>query len=307
MVAAQFPITAQSIGAHTITVFIDPNDLFPETYKPDNIASIQITVNGLSATPFYPYEGSRQFCDVAANNVHFIVLTPSGSLPTDNVEIQLDTTQAFSNSFLDKSTPIGSSYYVTSDAQLTSIPVPYSGVYWWRSRVVRSASDMTDWEYATFSTSAAPRSEFSYTSPEQLASTINNGLSLDLQGRLYISTHDTLRYEAISHGVNDIRAFSNPVSSILLNNTPIFSFTDSNGSAYAIVVFSADGSQIDSLRSAEFQLFYGALQPAQDSAAAVFDSVINAIPANRRVIVLTVGQPALGLFILGTDSALETL
>ncbi len=298
-VSALFGLNTQSIGLHTITVAIDPDHRLPESYRPDDSASIQIQVNGLSTTNFFPYEGERQLCDISPSNVHFIVLTPAGSSPNDQVEIQLDTTQTFSNVFIDQKSMISSSYYVTFDIPMPATSIPQSSVYWWRTRVIHaSGGDTTSWQYATFSTGAAPRSEFSYTSPQQLYSTNVNGLGLNSQGMLSLLLKDTMRLEAISHGINDVtldKTFA-PYAQVSLNGIQIWQDTEilSNGSVFdngfAILVWSPDGTQIDSVY--EFEMPWDSIghQSFETPMAASFNSVLSAIPSGRRVMVLTVGS-----------------
>jgi len=298
-VSAVFGLNTQSIGLHRITVIIDPDHNFTEeSYRPDDSASIQVQVNGLSTTAFFPYEGERQLCDIGPNSVHFIVLPPSGSNPNDQVELELDTTEAFSNFLTDRKTPIGSSYYVTFDIPIPPSPVPSSSVYWWRTRVVRTSGDTTQWQYATFSTAPAPRSEFSYTSTEQLTSTIVNGLTLNAHGMLYLPLQDTMHLQAISHGINDVTlggTFS-PYTQVSLNGIPIWQDTAilSNGSifdnGFVVLVWTPDGTQIDS--ADEFEMPWDSLgqQHYEDSMAVIFNAALSAIPPSRRVMVLTVGS-----------------
>jgi len=304
VVNAQFSLTQQSIGAHRISVVIDPDRNFPESYRPDDSASIQVQVNGLSTTPFYPYEGSRAFCDIGTSSVHFIILTPAGASGSDQVEIELDTTKQFSEILADRKASVGSSYYIPFDISIPAAPKPFSSVYWWRSRVVRANGDTTDWQYATFSTALASRSEFSYTSSEQLYSTVINGLSVDSRGMLFLPAHDTSIITALSHGQDDsnlVQAYSQ----VSING--MSQYVDGK-EGIAVLVFTPDGSQIESAN--EFYLpwpdFLGNPQ-LQDSMARIFDSVLNVIPLNRRVIVLTVGQMDFQNFLDSTRAQMQTL
>jgi hypothetical protein len=295
-VSVEFGLTATSIGLHEICVVIDPDHNFPEFYRQDDSACVQIQINGLSTTPFFPYEGERQLCDIRPNSVHFIVLPPSGSNPNDQVELQLDTTIAFTNILVDRKTSIGSAYYIPFDVTIPAAPIPSSSVYWWRTRVVRASGDTTPWQPASFSTGSAARSEFSYTSKDQLDTTIVNGLSINTRGMLYLPQQDTMRLEGISHGLGDtnIRADA-PYAQVFLNGR--FYWEDSgyyNGSVfdngYAVLVWTPDGTQIDSVFEFEmpWQLQYDTT--FQDSMAVIFNSVLSAIPQNRLVMVLTVGS-----------------
>ncbi len=308
--SVSFPLTTQSIGTHQISVVIDPDRAFPESYRPDDSTSIQVRINGLSTTPFYPYEGSRGFCDISSSAVHFIVLTPAGASPGDQVELELDTTDQFSDILVNQKKGIGASYYVTFDVSIPSAPKPWSSVYWWRSRVVRANGDTTDWQYATFSTASAPRSEFSYTSREQDSSTIISGLALDQRGLLYLPTQDTLRLEAISHGLFDSTLGSSnvPFAQVFINDKFFHQWGGGNlFNGFVIVEWTPDGTQIDT--SYEFDMHWQNIgnQSFEDSAAIVFNSVLNGIPLNRRVMVLTVGSVQFPTFIDSTESELQSL
>ncbi|HEX5315315.1 MAG TPA: FlgD immunoglobulin-like domain containing protein, partial [Candidatus Kapabacteria bacterium] len=310
IVSAKFALTAQSIGAHRISVVIDPDRSFPESYRPDDSANIQVQVNGLSTTPFYPYEGSRAFCDISTSTVHFIVLTPSGTVPGDQVELELDTTDQFSNILADRKTNIGASYYVTFDVSIPAVPKPWSSVYWWRSRVVRANGNITDWQYASFSTASAARSEFSYTSPEQDSSMIVSGLSLDQRGFLYLPKQDTLRLEAISHGLNDLSLGNSftPFAQVNINGKDSQEYGGGNSfNGFVLVEWAPDGSQVDT--AYEFYMPWQNIgnQSFEDSAATVFNSVLTSIPQSRRVMVLTVGSVQFPSFIDSTKRALQSL
>ncbi len=306
-VSARFAINSESIGAHTISVVIDPDNHFEEVYRPDDSASVHILINGLSTNPFYPYEGSRQFCDISGSNVHFIVLTPPGATTSDRVELQVDTTQAFSRILLDQRTNIGSTSYVAFDVTIPPASVPLSSVYWWRTRIVRSSGDTTAWQYATFSIAPADRSEFSYSSPEQLASTIISGLSLNNQGMLFLPTQDTIRYEAISHGVNDSGIAFSPYAQIRINDHSAYQFIAPLGVGYSIAQFTKDGSQIE--RVNEFQIPWDQAYNVSvgDSLGTIFDSVIRSIEPGRRVAIVTVGQPYVAGFIDSVKAELQSL
>ena len=310
LASAQFPLNAQSIGTHQISVLIDPDRNFPESYRPDDSTSIPFRVNGLSTTPFYPYEGSRAFCDISTSSVHFIVLTPAGTSPNDQVELEFDTTDQFSNILADRKANIGTSYYATFDVSIPALPKPWSSVYWWRSRVVRANGDMTDWQYASFSTASAPRSEFSYTSPEQDSSTIVSGLALDARGFLYLPKQDTLRLEAISHGLDDFTLGSSqvPFAQIFINGKPFQEYGGGNlFNGFVVVEWTPDGSQIDTVY--EFDMHWQNIGDVsfEDSAASVFDSVLNQIPQNRRVMLMTVGSVQFQNFIDSTERELQSL
>jgi len=308
-VSAQFPLTAQAIGPHTIRVIVDPDRRFAESYRLDDSASIQILVNGLSTTAFYPYEGARQFCDVSPGSTHFIVLTPAGTNPSDQVELELDTTERFSNILLDRKTAVGTSYDVTFDVPLPPAPVPFFSVYWWRTRIVRGNGDTTGWQYATFSIAPAARPEFSYAAPEQLASTIVSGLSLDIRGRLYLPQQDTMRIEAISHGLNDstLGGSFSPYAQVLLNGYSLYEAGGNLFNGFVLLLWSADGSQIPTAN--EFNMPWTEIgNPAfEDSAAHIFDSLLAAVPQGERVTVLTIGSTDFQYFFDSTKAEMESI
>jgi hypothetical protein len=315
-VSSTFGLNAQSIGSHHICVDIDPNHNFPEFDTADNSACIQIQVNGLSTTAFFPYEGERDLCDIGPNSVHFIVLPPSGSNPNDQVELQLDTTQAFSHFLVNRTASIGTAYYIPFDIPIPASPIPTSSVYWWRTRVLRTTGDTTQWQYATFSTGAAPRPEFSYTSPEQLSSTIVNGLNINTRGELYLPQQNIMRLEAISHGLEDSvlgQTFA-PYAQVILNGIPYWQDTEvlSNGflfdNGFVVLVWTPDGTQIDSVY--EFEMHWEQINDTtfEDSMATIFNSVLASIPQTRRVIVLTVGSVEFNnIFFPAVQAQMESL
>jgi hypothetical protein len=284
-------LTPLSIGQHTLYVTIDPAHNFPESDTLDNTASLQIQVNGLSATPFYPYEGSRQFCDENQSSVHFIVLVPQGVNPSDQVELDLDTTERFANPIRSKHTNAGSSYYVTFDIPLPATPIPNSGVYWWRTRIHKTTGETSPWEYATFSTAAAPRSEFSYSSPEQLASTVVSGLIVDQKGMLVIPMQDTVRFEVISHGQHDSAINGVAVGQIFINDRSVFEAQYSI-QGYEIARLTIDGSGIDTVYKFDVDYLKGTDTSYTHPIADAFAATIANFPAGTRVIVLTNQQPA---------------
>ncbi len=315
-VTASFGLNAQSVGSHQICVYIDPNRNFKEeSDTTDNSACIQLQVNGLSTTAFFPYEGERELCDIGPSSVHFIVLPPSGSNPNDEIELELDTTNAFTSVLADRKTGIGTAYYVTFDVSIPASPVPYSTVYWWRTRVDRTTGDTTPWQNATFSTGSAPRAEFSYTSPQQLTSTMINGLGINASGMLYLSTLDTLRLEAISHGLADVNIGADaPYAQVLLNNFTLWQDSEvlSNGTifdnGFVILVWTPDGSQIQT--AYEFEMPWDSIgnQSFETSMAHVFDSVLQTVPQSTRVMVLTVGSVDFGqYFFPAVQAQMESL
>ncbi|HEY3875002.1 MAG TPA: C25 family cysteine peptidase, partial [Candidatus Kapabacteria bacterium] len=312
--SATFGLTQQSIGTHTISIVIDPNRQFPESYLGDSSASIQIRVNGISTSPFYPYEGSRAMCDLGPT-VHFIVLTPPASNANDLVQIQLDTTEAFSSPVLDRKTNVGAGYYVTFDLPLPASPVPTSSVYWWRTRLIRTNGDTTIWQPSTFSTAIASRPEFSYTSPEQLFSTAINGLGINSRGFLSLLQQDTLRLEAISLGLLDseVGQSSTPFAQVDLNGRTYWQDSGTyNGlpfrSGFIILIWTPDGSQIDT--DYQFEMEYPQIGDSvfETTMARAFDSVIAGIPTGRRVMVLTVGSVDFAqYFFPKTEPEMQTL
>ena len=302
-VSASFSLTKQSVGEHTITITIDPDRHYKQLDTANETASITILVNGLSVTNFYPYEGSRGFCDISSTESHFIVLLPVGSTASDQVELQIDTAQEFMHPF-DKDTAAGTRYFQQMDAPLTSVPIPSTGVYWWRSRLVKANGTMSDWEYATFSTAPSSQSEFCYNSSEQLTSTIESGLAVQ-NGKLYLPLQNKVRYEVISHGINDTNIVTfNPVSEILINDHTAFTFQE-NG--YIIAPLTADGSRVDT----EYVFIAPDYGDSVSQARMViqFDSVIGSIKDSTRVIVFTNLQPQLPWFSndLRVQAAMQTL
>ena len=296
MVSARFRLTDLSVGQHTITVHIDPDHRFPQSDTLDDEAFVQIQVNGLSATPFYPYEGSRAFCDEDQSHARFVVLLPQGSNPTDQVELQLDTTQQFTTPILTRQSNAGTSYYVTFDVPIPATPIPFSRDYCWRTRIHRTTGEFSQWEDATFSTAAATKAEFSYSSPEQLFSTVVSGLAVDGSGSLVLPARDSVRYELISHGLADSGFFTKVPCLIFINERFRFSYTPAGYDlqGYVIAKLTNDGSDIDSVFTFDVNYTLGNDVSYTGPIADSFVSVIRGFPDSTRVVVMTNGQPAYG-------------
>ena len=115
---------------------------------------------------------------------------------------------------------------------------------------------------------------------------------------LYLSTLNTLRLEAISHGIDDsvLGQTFTPYAQVFLNGIPFWEDTAvlSNGSifdnGFVVLVWTPDSSQIDTVN--EFEMPWDSIGAMhfEDSMAAVFNSVLAAIPPSRLVMVLTVGS-----------------
>jgi len=294
-VQTTFPLTNESIGRHRISITIDPLGRVVQSYHEDDSASLDIQVNGFSASPFYPYEGSRQFCDVDQNKVHFIVLTPSVANTNDQVELEVDTSRSFERPIVSRSAPITSGYYLTYDVPLPAAPIPSSSVYWWRTRLVRGNGDTAQWEYATFSTASAEHSELSYSSSGQLSSAINIGLSTNPSGALFLPLQDTLRFEAWAQGGHDsgVQAF-HPISRLIQNNQVVYQFLGYDG--YTILELSSDSTHIEKVFEFSLDFHFSGDPVYCDSIARIFDSVLASIPVGRKVVVMSSGQPAYPTF-----------
>lgn len=292
-VSAQFHLTDASIGEHTIAVSIDPGRHFRpfETDTTDDDASLKILVNGLSATPFYPWEGARNVCDVSGSNVHFIVLLPPHI--ASRIQFELDTTPTFAHPLLSRDTAAGSRFYGSLDVSLSGLLVPAFSVYWWRTRIIRLAGDTSVWEYATFSTASAARAEFSYTSADQLASTIVSGLAADPVHGLYLPKQDTVRYDVISHAVQDSGSVGFSTSLILINDHPVVSYSNQG---YLIARLTNDRGGIDTVYEFDVDYLRNGDSAYTLPIANAFDSVLKSFPDSTAVIVLTNVQPAFSYF-----------
>ncbi|MDP4200714.1 MAG: C25 family cysteine peptidase [Bacteroidota bacterium] len=303
-VFAQLHLSDASTGEHIIRVSVDPDRHFRpfETDTTDDDASQRILINGLSATPFYPWEGARAVCDVSANQVHFIVLFPPRA--ASRMQFELDTTRAFAHPILTRDTAAGTRFFGTLDVSLTGLPVPASSVYWWRTRIIRSTGDTSAWQSASFSTASAPRAEFSYASTEQLASTIVSGLAIDPAHGLFLPIQDTIRYDVISHGVNDSGVYFNPVSQIFVNDRSLFSYAKQG---YVIARLTKDGGGIDT--AYEFSVDWTRNGDSNYTLpiANAFDSVIASLPDSTWVIVLTNLQPAFNFITYNNPSVLQAM
>jgi hypothetical protein len=291
---AIFTLDTFAIGANTLRIKIDYDNQFAETNENDNEVAIPFQVNGFSATPFFPPEGAKNFCDVTADSIRFTSLVPSNAANA-LVELEVDTTILFTNPRSFGSSTTQGIFYERSVSR-SDLPKPFSNVIWWRTRLLPSGGNPSPWLTASLDLGSSGKPAFSYSTADQLAQTIVSGLTIDpSDGSLVIPTSEKLIYDVIAHGVNDSNSTLNPIGQIFVNGSSKYSFT---GNGVAVAVLKPDNSGIDNNSIYEF------INPnAVDSATNVglalqFDSVIKTIPAGRNVIVLTNFQPFIAFFTL---------
>ncbi|MDP4237182.1 MAG: C25 family cysteine peptidase [Bacteroidota bacterium] len=298
---AVFSLDSFAVGSNTLRIFVDYDNQFAETNENDNEASVSFLVNGNSGTPFYPPEGSKYFCDIRTDSVNFILLLPANVSGPTSVELQFDTTSAFNSGVLrDFPGMQGSGLFFQRAFARTVLPNPSSHVLWWRSRVLLPSGVQSGWQAQSLSLEApkpaGARSEFSYTTGDQLASTIISGLEDDpADGALFIPLKDTVRYEVEARGLLDtnVQGSGLPVGLFLINGkSKETRYINGQFVALTLHEMTADSSGIE--QTFEF------LKTDNDSIGKILaDSlvaVINGIPDGRRVIALTNFAPLIPSF-----------
>lgn len=298
---AIFSLDSFAVGTNTLDIFIDYDNQFAETNEADNEASVTFLVNGNSGTPFYPPEGSKYFCDIRTDSVNVILLLPANALNATTIDLQFDTTSAFNSKALkDFSGLQGSGLFFQKSFARSALPNPSSHVIWWRSRVLLPSGSQSNWQVRTLSLDApkppGARSEFSYSTGDQLATTIVTGLQEDpADGALFIPLKDTVQYDVEARGLLDtnVQGSGLPVGLVLINGRS----TETRyigGQFVALTLFemTADSSGIG--QTFEF------LKTDKDSIGKILAdslvSVVNGIPDGRRVIALTNFAPIIPSF-----------
>ncbi|MEP7234386.1 MAG: C25 family cysteine peptidase [Ignavibacteriota bacterium] len=294
-----------AVGSNSLEVFIDHDNQFAETDENDNSATVNFLVNGYSAAPFYPPEGSKYFCDLGTDSVRLILLLPPDKGAVANIAIEFDTTSAFNSSVLKTFSGLqGSGVFFQRSFSRSELPDPTSKVLWWRSKSNLSNGNPSDWQIHSFSISApkppGARSEFSYSTADQLLTTIQSGLQVDkADGALFIPQHDTISYQVDARGFLDQNVVNQrPIGQLLFNGNVAFQTTyESNGAFIPlwILELTADSSSLDSVI-------------AFKTTATVdeFIAAVNGIPDGRRVFVLTNFDPS-QLFWLGSSGARDAM
>jgi hypothetical protein len=302
-VQASFLLSRQSVGEHTISVKIDPLDQYAETHEEDNEASTKVLVSGISVTPFYPYEGASGVCDISGRIAHAILIVPRSEqgVVAGKIEVELDTTSAFSRPWHTE-VATGDAQYVELDLDLANVGAPSTGVYWWRSRLVPSAGDPSDWQSSSFAAEPARATGFAYISGDQLRQSIVSGLDVNANGRLYLPEHDTDIFDVVSLSSTDPFTFGVPRSSISINHRTAYEFVNIG---FALAELTSDGSSIDTV----FEFLHSDDSAQQVGLANEFDSLVSTIPIGRKVIVFSNWQPFMYYFSLSpkVQSALESL
>ncbi len=288
-VSATFPIDTSLVGQHTISVFVDYDSLYREENENDNLATVGVLVNGSSVTTLYPPEGSRDFCDVSADSIHFVLLAPvigAQSSVAGVIEIEMDTTSAFSNS----------RNVVTLNVQRSPVeigvprallPISSSKVVWIRIRFTPPSTQVKGpWVVLSESIDQSTAPEFSYSTGDQLRTTIQDHLTLTPLGALTLPISDTTRIEVVSHGGNDTtNAGAGATSHLIVGKA------DSSviGPFLTVAYLSQDGTAIESF--VEIHAPLDGNDSENLAVAGIFDSLVKTIPSGRRVAVFTTLQP----------------
>ncbi len=285
-ISATFPIDTFAVGSNTLRIKIDYDDKFAETNEKDNEIAIPFYISGRSATPFYPPEASKNFCDVTTDSIRFISLIPVKTIGA-TVELEVDTTVRFTNSKPIVSGLLSSIFFDRTVAR-SVLPNPSSGVIWWRTRLIIPGSDPTPWQVASLDLLSDGKPMLSLSSRDQLERMIVSGLKIDeLDGALTIPESDTVRFRVISRTAQA----TVPVSQILANDQALSTFFNAGT---VVAILTPDGSGIENGTSYIFPSFQDTLLTKQ--LAVTFDSLIASVPTGRKVIVYTNLQPATPMF-----------
>jgi hypothetical protein len=286
LITATFPIDTFAVGSNTLRTKIDYDDKFAETNEKDNEIAIPFFISGRSATPFYPPEASKNFCDVATDSVRFISMIPVKTIGA-TVELEVDTTIRFTNSKLVTSGAFQGIFFDRTVAR-SVLPNPFSGVIWWRTRLLVPGSDPTPWQVASLDLRSGGKSMLSLSSRDQLERMIVSGLKIDeSDGSLSIPESDIVQYRVIAK--TDLKPF--PVSQITANNSVLSNFS---AAGTVVAILTPDGSGIENGTSYIFLSHQDTL--LTKPLAVTFDSLIASVPAGRKVIVYTNHQPATPMF-----------
>jgi hypothetical protein len=286
VITATFPIDTFAVGSNTLRIKIDFDDKFAETNEKDNEVALPFYISGRSATPFYPPEASKNFCDVTADSVRFLSLIPIKTVGA-TVELEVDTTIRFTSPKLISSGSIPGIFFDRMVAR-NILPNPSSGVIWWRSRLLIPGSDPTPWQYASLDLRSSGKPMLSLSSRDQLERSIVSGLKIDeTDGSLSIPQNDTVLY--IVNAKTGKGSF--PISQITANSKALSTYRD-GGTAVAILT--PDGSGIEN----NITYIFPSLQDTNltKPLANSFDSLIATVPLGRKVIVYTNLQPATPMF-----------
>lgn len=301
-----------AVGPNTLDILVDFDNQFPESNKLDNEAQVTFLVNGNSATPFYPPEGSKYFCDITPDSVHVILLLPHTASGATMIDVQFDTTSAFNSTLLkDFSGFQATGLFFQKSFARSTLPTSVSNVIWWRARSTLSSGNQSTFQAQSFSLNApkptSARSEFSYSTGDQFMNTIISGLQVDKNdGALFIPLRDTVIYDIEARGQHDSNVVGSqtPVGLVLINGRTVYEtpYIQGQFTSVALLELTPDGSGI--AQAFEF------LHPDNDSVATVFadslTAIIQSIPTGRQVIVLTNFQPFYPIF-THSDTVLHAL
>lgn len=278
------PLDTFAIGTNQLRVKIDNDEFYAETEERDNEAILTFQVSGFTATPFFPPEGAKNFCDVAGDSIRFVLMLPKPSAISgvSTVELEADTMSAFAAPMRLGSFNASGGFFEHSVAK-TSLPSPASGVIWWRSRLTITGSDPSPWSIASVNIASSGTPMFSYTTGDQLERTIISGLRREPDGALAIPQSDTVIWDVIAHGQEDTNTTRIPISQILANRRSLFQF-DKIGIIVAPIA--ADEANLGDTVYRFINILKDSLEYGEQLVKE-FDSVIALIPDGRKVIVLT--------------------
>lgn len=282
IITAVFPLDTFAIGSNTLRIKIDHDEKYSETNEKDNEVAISFYISGKSASPFYPPEASKNFCDVMADSIRFLSLIPVKTTGA-TIEIEVDTTYRFTLPKNIVSSPFTGIFFDRMIPR-SLLPISSSGVLWWRTRLLIPGNGPTPWQIASYDLRAGGKPMLSVSSKDQLERMIVSGLKVDeSDASLAIPDNDTIVYKVVAM----TSAKQPPVSQILANDVAVSTFFNAGT---AVAILTPDGSGIENNTTYIFPSEqYDTLLMLQ--LANTFDSLIASVPNGRKVIVYTNLQP----------------
>ncbi|MBS1903209.1 MAG: T9SS type A sorting domain-containing protein [Bacteroidetes bacterium] len=292
-------LDTSSIGLHSLHIYIDSLNQFPETNELDNEAIVSFSVSGGYTQIVFPPEGAKNFCDIRLDSLRVSITVPSPQALT-GFDVQADTTVAFTNPRTLFEVTTDSETYYSRMIATADLPNPSSGVIWWRTIAHPKNKPDEPSPASSFSIRLTQeRSSLSYTTPDQLARTVVTGLVVDqANGALLLPNNEEVRYDIEARGLQDTNVNLLPSGHVYLNDTTLLYKTRrvADGGFFngvMLLVLSNDGQSLQSVF--EFENAHNDSVGYGQMLADSFSTIIAGLPNATKAIVLTNLQP----FIVG--------
>lgn len=293
MISVRFPLEQFMVGSHLLRITADYDNQYAEANENDNEVTLSFLVSGSRTKQLLPFDATVGTCDLSGDSVHFVFLGDPTDSSLQAVDIELDTTSAFTHTISLPSIAASSLQTLQLSVSRTRLPVSSGRIIWWRWREHRKDGTTGDWQTASFSNDTRAASGLLYTTNDQFVPAIYSGLVTDKKNGLTLSLTDTVHFDIISRSLLDTTANDNPVSQVLLNERSVLVVSEIAGMGLAVLT--SDGGGL------EYGHVFSAPKDAYDSASQArlaheFDSVVKLVPDSRRVILITNGQPFMDRF-----------